>query len=331
MMPTASICPIDYQYRPEDLAGDAGFDADIVYAVGGLYGNVESLSAVLRMKDVDEQRTGATVQLVFNGDFHWLDCDEEDFAAIEHGVARHRALRGNVETELALRAGDAGCGCAYPDHVDPDVVTSSNEIMTRLGGVARRFPAARERLATLPMHLVACVAGRRIGLLHGDPQSLAGWGFAVEAMPPPGADGVAAEHIGKWFDAARVVAFACTHTGLPYMQDFPLASGDRLIANNGAAGLPNFAGTRFGLLTRITHLEEAPRDGLYGTVIDGVRFDALPIRYDVDAWSQRFARTWPTGSVGSRTYGRRIESGPDFCPERARRFRRASGRELARG
>jgi len=50
--------------------------------------------------------------------------------------------------------------------------------------------------------------------------------------------------------------FACTHTGLPYAQDLTDHQGRRrLVINNGSAGLANFTGTTFGV---ITHLSSSP-------------------------------------------------------------------------
>ena len=40
------------------------------------------------------------------------------------------------------------------------------------------------RLGELPRHLTAGVGGQRVGIVHGDPESLAGWRLALEAMEP---------------------------------------------------------------------------------------------------------------------------------------------------
>jgi len=52
--------------------------------------------------------------LVFNGDFHWFDVDAATFARVNDTVLSRYALRGNVESEIALATPGAGCGCAYP-------------------------------------------------------------------------------------------------------------------------------------------------------------------------------------------------------------------------
>ena len=98
------MCPADYRYPPSVLDRSPEFAADVLYVVGGLYGN---LAALDRVEQLAEQE-GATV--VFNGDFHWFDAEPAWFAEIETRIAHHRAMRGNVETEaarlLVWRAGD---------------------------------------------------------------------------------------------------------------------------------------------------------------------------------------------------------------------------------
>ena len=174
------ICPADYSYSPRVFARAADFSADVLYVIGGLYGNLPALDEIKRMAAAE----AAPVSIVFNGDFHWFDAEPEWFAAIERGVAPYRALRGNVETEIA-REGDigAGCGCAYPDSVPADIVTRSNEILSLLQAVTPR--AAKSRLRGLPMHLVAKVGGLCVGIVHGDAAALAGWRFAPDELDNP--------------------------------------------------------------------------------------------------------------------------------------------------
>ena len=135
------VCPADYVYSPKVFARLPDFGAETLYVVGGLYGNLAALDAVERLATQEM----APVTIVFNGDFHWFDAEPDWFAHIERGVARHRALRGNVETEIA-RADDigAGCGCAYPPSVSEDVVWRSNFISLQLRADAPA--AARARL-----------------------------------------------------------------------------------------------------------------------------------------------------------------------------------------
>jgi hypothetical protein len=315
-------CPLAYRYQPEALAQPPSLEADTLYVVGGLYGNLPALRAVLRR--AEREPGGATI--VCNGDFHWLDLDPDDFQAVSETVLAHHSTKGNVEAELAS-AEDTGCGCAYPDYVDDDVVDRSNQIMTRLRATARRFPSLLHRLGELPRHLTASVAGHRIGIVHGDPESLAGWRLALEAMEP--GDPEVRRKVGwrgrpttpadllDWFRRADVDVFASTHTGLPYAQVIADDGRQRLVVNNGAAGLGNFTGTTYGVLTRLSSDPLPPTDSLYGATIGTLRCDALPVRFDPDAWTARFLAQWPPGSPGHRSYLTRITHGTHLQPRQA--------------
>jgi hypothetical protein len=319
-------CPLAYRYRPDALAGPAQLEADTLYVVGGLYGNPVALRAILE-RAADE--AGRPAAIVCNGDFHWLDVDPEDFQAISEAVLARHATKGNVEAELASEGSDqdAGCGCAYPDYVADEVVDRSNQIMTRLRATARRFPDLVHRLAGLPRYLTAQVAGERVGIVHGDLESLAGWRLALEAMEPGDplvrrrvgwrGQATTADELLHWFRQADVSVLASTHTGLPYAQAVPDGPRRRLVINNGAAGLPNFDGTSYGVITRLSGDLRPPADSLYGVAIGRLRCDALPVRFDLDEWTARFLAQWPPGSPGHRSYFPRITGGTQLRLEQA--------------
>lgn len=303
-------CPLHYRYDPGVFAADASprwRGLDVLYVVGGLYGNELALDQVLRLFDRERGRK----RLIFNGDFHWFDVDAAVFDRVQRGVLAHAALRGNVETELADdagAAGDAGCGCAYPAWVGDEVVQRSNRILVRLREAAT--VAQRRALAGLPMWRRAEVGALRVGIVHGDAQSLAGWGFAQEHLR----DAAARDRARGWFDAAGVDAFACSHTCLPVFQ--PLRTGDarapRWILNNGAAGMPNFRSDGAGLLTRIAL---GPHEG--GARRAGVRAgevfcEALAIEVDAAEAHRRFVAQWPRGSDAHASYFDRFVHGPDY-------------------
>jgi hypothetical protein len=318
-------CPLSYRYRPEVLAEPSRLTAHTLYVVGGLYGNLAALRAVLDRADREPDGSPA---IVFNGDFHWLDTDPDDFGTINQTVLAHHATTGNVEAELAADQ-DAGCGCGYPDYIDDAVVDRSNQVITRLRATARRFPDLVGGLAGLPRHLTARVAGERVGILHGDPESLAGWRLALEAMEPgdplvrhqTGWRGqpTTAAQVQEWFDRAEVSVLASTHTGLPFAQDFLAGGRRRLVINNGTAGLGNFAGTSDGVMTRLSSDPRPPADSLYGVTIGTLRCDALPVRFDLGWWRARFLAQWPPGSAGYRSYLTRITGGTWLRPEQAAR------------
>jgi hypothetical protein len=317
-------CPLVYRYQPEALAQPAQLEADTLYVVGGLYGNPAALQALLERADTEP---GGPAAIVFNGDFHWLDVDPDHFRAISEAVLAHHAIKGNVEAELASDE-DVGCGCAYPDYVGDEVVDRSNRIMTRLRATAGRFPELVGRLGELPRHLTASVGGQRIGILHGDPESLAGWRLALEAMEP--GDPLVRRQVGwqgqpttpadllDWFQRAEVRVFACTHTGLPYAQDLADQQGRRrLVINNGCAGLANFAGTTFGVITRLSTNPQPPADSLYGITIDSLRGDALALEFDPAWWTARFTAQWPQGSPAHDRYFGRITGGTQLRLQQA--------------
>ncbi|MDX1376668.1 MAG: hypothetical protein R3357_13960 [Burkholderiales bacterium] len=299
-------CPLAYRYGAAAFRGAATLQVDTLWIAGGLYGNVFALERLLELHAAER---GAKA-LVFNGDFHWFDADAQDFAAIERGVAAHVATRGNVETELARPAAGAGCGCAYPEWVGDDTVERSNRIIERLCATALRVPRARARLAALPMIVVAEVGGTRVGIVHGDAGSLAGWGFSQEALATP--EGLRAA--AQAFDATDIALFASSHSCLPVLQAF---AGGRAIVNNGSAGMPNFLGTRFGVATRISRAPSAAP--LYGMRLGALHVEAVAIDYDADAWTQRFLAQWPAGSDAHASYFSRITSGPSYRLERALR------------
>ena len=293
-------CPTSYRYSPRAFDREPEIRADTVYVVGGLYGNVEALEAVGALA----AREPGPVTLVFNGDFHWFDVGDADFARVTHEVLRHPALRGNVETEIAGDDSGAGCGCAYPVDVGDAEVARSNEILGRLRATAARAPELRERLGALPMHLVARVGAARIGIVHGDAASLAGWGFGQDRLDDP----AHRRWIESAFGDARVDAFASTHTCLPALRAFE----GGVVANNGAAGMPNFAGAHFGLLTRIGVSRHAGPERLYGVEAAGAHVEALRIDYDSARWQERFLAAWPEGSPAYASYFHRISRGTRF-------------------
>jgi len=300
------MCPADYRYPPAALDRAPDLTADVLYVVGGLYGNFAALDEIERLA----ARERGSVTVVFNGDYHWFDAEPCWFAEIERGVARHHAIRGNVETEIA-RAGDigAGCGCAYPESVDGGIVTRSNLILADLHDVAP--PEAAGRLAALPMHLVAAVGGLRVGIVHGDAVSLAGWRFAHDAL-----DGADAAWLADIRQKSGVDVFASTHTCLPALRDFALPKRLTII-NNGAAGMANFSGTTVGLISRIA-IRPSPHPALYGIAREGVFIDAVAVAYDVAALLARFDKRWPKGSPAHVSYHRRIVDGPSYGIEQAK-------------
>ncbi len=277
------VCPLRYRYGPGAIAGAPERPAEILYVIGGLYGNRQALATIEAMARVE----AGPVTLCFNGDFNWFNVDDASFRAINERVLRHDALVGNVEAELDSDSDAAGCGCAYPESVDQHVVERSNQIHARLKRTAARHPDLLGQLSRLPMVARYRVGAARVGVVHGDADALAGWRFDLAALDDPALQAWRAEAFAK----SEVDVFASTHTCLPATRSFDL-DGVKLIANNGAAGMPNARGTRFGMLTRIG-ITPSPHASLYGHTARGVRVDALAIHYDHVSWQNAFSRTGP--------------------------------------
>lgn len=299
-------CPLDYRYGARALAAPASLVADSLWVAGGLYGNPFALA---RLEELFSEE-GHAATLVFNGDFHWFDVDRGAFAAIEAGVSRYSATLGNIEAELAQPREGAGCGCAYPAWVGDETVERSNRIMERLQGTAAAIAGAAARLAALPKYRVAQVGDERIAIVHGDAESLAGWGFSQEAL----ASNEGKRAARQAFADAGVSVFASSHTCLPVLQSF---DGGRAVINNGSAGMPNFAGTNYGLVTRLALSPHA--EALYGVRIGRLHLEAIPIRYPQDAWREAFVAQWPAGSDAHQSYFGRIARGPDYRLDEALR------------
>ena len=305
-------CPLHYRYSPNVFARAADFTADTLYVIGGLYGNVPALEAILELA----AREPAPVTLAFNGDFNWFNIADADFRAINSEVLRHHALRGNVETEIADDDSGAGCGCGYPDYVSADDVERSNQIIVKLRDTARHHPALRTRLAALPMHLVASVGGVRVAIVHGDLESLAGWSLSQEAL----AMTETKNSVIKQIVTSQCRIIASSHTCLPAALALDTALGRSAIFNNGAAGMPNFSDTQFGVITRIATTPSTVHPILYGTRIDHVFVDAIAVNYDKLRWHNEFLQSWPQGSAAHASYFGRIVSGPHYDIAKAARL-----------
>lgn len=301
------VCPTRYRYGAAALAAAPEHDAETLYVIGGLYGNLPALAAIEAMAAAEP----GPVTLCFNGDFNWFNVDDAGFRAINTRVLEHSFIAGNVEAELGADAADAGCGCAYPESVDDGVVERSNRIHAALRRTAARHPDLLARLRESALVLRWRVGSLRVGVVHGDADSLAGWRFDPARLDAA----TEREWQAAAFAAAGVDMFASSHTCLPALRRFDFA-GERLVANNGAAGMPNFAGTRCGILTRIG-VEASPHASLHGCRLKHGHVDALAIHYDHEAWQQQFLANWPPGSPAWESYFRRIVAGPDYTPQQA--------------
>jgi hypothetical protein len=319
-------CPTSYRYRPSELS-EPTLAAETLYVVGGLYGNGIALDEIRAIADQDPSGPAA---VVFNGDFNWLNVEPAGFESVNERILARHATQGNIEAELAADSEDGGCGCGYPDYVDDTVVERSNAMMSRLQATSREFPAVVGALGELTRHVTVQMGAERVAVIHGDPESLAGWGLALESVEPP--DEVLRTALGcldqptttmqmveAWFAEAGVHVFASTHTGLPYAQDFSVAGRRCAVINNGSAGLPCFEGGGASVITRIS-LDPRPHPlALYGVATDRLRCDALGVHFDAERWQAEFLAQWPPGTAGHDGYWTRITSGTSLLVDQAAR------------
>ncbi len=303
-------CPLAYQYRPSDLCREpAQVTEDVLYIIGGLYGNPYALDEIERMA-LEEERQGHRVKLVFNGDFNWFNASDTLFREINNRVLDHTVSLGNVDYELATPNDGAGCGCAYPDFVDEGVVARSNAIMERLQGVAGDHPDIQEQLRLLPRYRCLLFGGLKILVVHGDPESLAGWGLAHESF-------VAGNelHLAEWFGESGADVIASTHTCLPVLWSGIVAERSRVVVNNGSAGMGNLERDPRGLITRIG-LTSPLAEPVAGLERRGLNVSLVPVAYDLAAWLPRFDQLWPGGSAAAVSYRSRLVEGTSLAPDR---------------
>lgn len=293
-------CPVDYRIPADAFSGQPQAACDVLYVVGGLYGNPFALDAVERM--VAAEDPARTTLVVLNGDAHWFDKTAENFAVLEDRLARHLPLVGNVEAELRRQTDvGVGCGCAYPDCTPDEAVSRSNRIHRMLSEAVDAHPELKATLEGRPATLTVDVAGSKVGITHGDEKLIGGWDCSREALQ----DILRQDELDRFMAANGLDVLTTTHTCAPAA----LALARGAVINNGAAGLPNFAGERFGLCVRIA--PESSDDWLFGAQVGGLFVQAVPVRYDHDAYLRWFDALWSETSPAAVSYRDRIVDGPD--------------------
>ncbi|MBA2723823.1 MAG: hypothetical protein H0W48_01015 [Methylibium sp.] len=82
--------------------------------------------------------------------------------------------------------------------------------------------------------------------------------------------------------------------------------------NNGAEGMPNFAGDGAGLLTRVALTPFTGPERRFGIRAGEVCADAIAVEIDAAHWHDHFLRQWPEGSDAHASYFKRIARGPSY-------------------
>ncbi len=281
---------------------------DVLFVIGGLYGNPYALDEIEQMA-LAEERQGHRVKLVFNGDFNWFNASDTLFRQINNRVLDHTVILGNVDFELATPSVGAGCGCAYPDYVDQGVVERSNRIMERLQALACEHPDIQKRLSGLPRYRCLMFGGLKILVLHGDPESLAGWGLAHESFSAGNE-----LSLDKWLRASGADVITSTHTCLPALWSGMVDERFRVVANNGSAGMGNLLSDPRGLITRLGFTSPLA-EPVAGIEHFGLNVSLMPVSYDLDAWLSQFDRLWPAGSPAAVSYRNRLVSGTSLSQD----------------
>lgn len=291
-------CPADYHLDQRIFADDPQVSTEALYVVGGLYGNPFALEEIARMTQAEE----STPLVVLNGDIHWFDKNADNFLAIERGLDRPNwiPLVGNVEAELRRQEDiGVGCGCAYPDCTSDASVSRSNRIHRMLSIAVEERPECKQLLAGRSAAMTVNVAGEKVGITHGDEKLIGGWDCSRDSLQDP----LRQDELSQFMHACGISVFATTHTCAAV--GIELEHG--LMINNGASGLPNFEGQRFGILTRIATTPAA--ESVFGARWGGLYVDAVPVRYDHDAFLTWFDDLWEPLSPAAISYRGRIANG----------------------
>ncbi len=302
-------CPSHYHYGAKSISQQNTVPTDTLYVVGGLYGNPQALKTIIEMAQTETHQA----RIVFNGDFNWFNIDDTGFYQINHTILQqYDAIQGNVENELIDPDNHAGCGCAYPEDIDDATVMRSNEIHALLKQTAQNHPAIINQLTQLPLFLKYQIGKCQIGVVHGDSETLAGWGFDQNHLRNPNNN----LWLAKQFAQAGVHIFASSHTCLPVLKLIQLADKPHCVINNGSAGMPNFQQTQYGLISHIA-TTPSPLPKLYGCKIQNLYIDALPVHFDIEKWIKQFQLNWSSGSAADISYFQRIRYGTNYKIEQS--------------
>ncbi len=271
---------------------------DTLYSVGGLYGNVWAMKAVVNMLEGED----GDVCVALNGDYHWFDATLESFLEVEEMVSRFTPMNGNVELELArAQACGVGCGCSYPTSMSDAFVGRSNAIYARIKEAISAKPGLAASLAGRPAWGIAQVGGTRVALTHGDEKSVSGWGCSTDSLR----EAARLEELDAFFTAHGIGVLSTTHTCAAAAVCTPHGA----VINNGSAGLPEYKGLLYGLVNRISTTRHP--DAVYRARVEDVWVEAVPVRYDQDAFIRWFDAIWEPDSPAAISYRPRAVAGPD--------------------
>ncbi len=223
-----------------------------VALLGGAYGNMEAVAAVL----ADARARGAEAVWCL-GDLGGFGPDPDGVVRLlrQAGVA---CVQGNYD--LAVARGHADCGCGYADPRDNHFAA-----LAYRHTVARTSAESRRWLGALPEAARLTLGRRRVLLCHGSPRQVNE--FLWESTTPTGL-------LARFCDTGDADVLAFTHTGLRWHR--ALGAG-RHAVNVGAAGRPENDGS--------------PAVG-YALLEDGddLRVEFVRVAYDHEAVARAMVR-----------------------------------------
>ena len=276
-------------------------DLPSTIVIGGLYGNMQSLKEIKKYEKNN--------QLIFNGDFHWLNKKKEEFVAVQEFINNHIALKGNIEESLSNSKNFDNCNCDYPDYFPPEETIYSNEIFSQLKKTYLSCEDYKNHFDQLGTQLYIPIKnGPNIFITHGDLQSLSGWMFSVRSI-----NKINKGKFLKFFNKVNADVIISSHTCLPVFCHATDTNGeDKLLLNNGAAGMPNFRNKNFGIIIRISSSKSIDEKVLYRKKIKNYFFEAIKLEYSNKNFIKEFLINWPSKSSGYKAYFDRISNGPSF-------------------
>lgn len=79
-------CPISYSISPTSIRKSKDINTQVLFVVGGLYGNVEALDAIEKRISDDGSFSHSDEKplVVFNGDFNFLNSSPDDWLSINN-------------------------------------------------------------------------------------------------------------------------------------------------------------------------------------------------------------------------------------------------------
>jgi predicted phosphodiesterase len=266
------------------------FDAPTILC-GGAYSNLEALEALF---EEAERLQVPPERIIHTGDVIAYCSDHEATARLLAASGAH-AIKGNVEEQIGLNAGDCACGFAEGSQCQTlavDWYAAANAQVT---------PGTRTWMAGLPDQIIFTMNRRTFRVVHG------GVNVINRFMFPSLTD---AEFSAELADAGTDCVIA-GHTGIPFTRHVD----GRIWHNSGALGMPANDGTQrgwFSLLTPMVHC---------------VRIEHRPLHYDHITAARKMRQ-----SGGSPEYAAALETGfwpyLDILPEAERQTR---GRRITLG